>query len=297
MKDLEGNIILITGATDGLGEKVATDFAALGATLLLHGRDPEKGRRVTAAISETTGSDRLHYYNADLASLAAVEALADSIAADWRGLDVLVNNAGVGAGPDPKRRELSRDGFELRFAVNYLAPFLLSYRLLPLLRLRADEVGLARIVNVASVAQQALDFEDVMLEKGYDGMRAYAQSKLALIMFSFDLAHELVGTGITVNAMHPASLMDTKMVREWFGAARTTVEEGARYLERLAVDDEVQGKTGLYFDQGTPARAAEQAYDEKARERLRELSLKLISLRQGYGRHVGGINPDDESRR
>ncbi|GFO66376.1 SDR family NAD(P)-dependent oxidoreductase [Geomonas paludis] len=279
MKDLEGYVILITGATDGLGEKVATDFAALGATLLLHGRDPEKGRRVTDAIKETTGSDRLHYYNADLSSLAEVEALADAIAADWRGLDVLINNAGVGAGPDPKRRELCRDGFELRFAVNYLAPFLLSYRLLPLLRLRAEEVGAARIVNVASVAQQDLDFDDVMLEKGYDGMRAYAQSKLALIMFSFDLAHELAGTGITVNAMHPASLMDTKMVREWFGAARTTVEEGARYLERLAVDDELQGKTGLYFDQGNPKRAAEQAYEEDARRRLRELTLKWISLR------------------
>ncbi|MBJ6799905.1 SDR family NAD(P)-dependent oxidoreductase [Geomonas propionica] len=279
MKDLEGFVILITGATDGLGEKVATDFAALGATLLLHGRDPEKGRRVTAAIRESTGSDRLHYYNADLSSLAAVEALADAVAADWRGLDVLINNAGVGAGPDPKLREASQDGFELRLAVNYLAPFLLSYRLLPLLRLRAEEVGGARIVNVASVAQQELDFADVMLEKDYDGMRAYAQSKLALIMFSFDLAHELAGSGITVNAMHPASLMDTKMVREWFGTARTTVEEGARYLERLAVDDELQGTTGLYFDQGSPKRAAEQAYDVEARRRLRELTLKLISLR------------------
>ncbi|QXE92761.1 SDR family NAD(P)-dependent oxidoreductase [Geomonas subterranea] len=280
MKELEGNIILITGATDGLGEKVATDFAALGATLLLHGRDPGKGRRVATSIRETTGSDRLHYYNADLSSLAEVEALADSIASDWRGVDVLINNAGVGAGPDPKRRDLSDDGFELRFAVNYLAPFLLTYRLLPLLRRRAEEVGEARVVNVASVAQQALDFDDLMLEQGYDGMRAYAQSKLALIMFSFDLAHEVAGTGITVNALHPASLMDTRMVREWFGTARTTVEEGARYLERLAVDDELHGKTGLYFDQGSPKRAAEQAYDDEARRRLRELSLKLISLRR-----------------
>ncbi|QWV94696.1 SDR family NAD(P)-dependent oxidoreductase [Geomonas oryzisoli] len=277
MKDLEGYVILITGATDGLGAKVATDFAALGATLLLHGRDPEKGRRVVDAIKDTTGSDRLHYYNADLSSLAAVEALADSIAADWRGLDVLINNAGLGAGPEPKRRELSADGFELRFAVNYLAPFLLTYRLLPLLRRRAEEVGAARVVNVASVAQQELDFQDVMLEHGYDGMRAYAQSKLALIMFSFDLAHELAESGITVNALHPASLMDTKMVREWFGSARTTVEEGARYLERLAVDDELQGRTGLYFDQGRATRADDQAYDEEARRRLRESSLKWIS--------------------
>lgn len=283
MKDLEGHVILITGATDGLGEKVAADFATLGATLLLHGRNPEKGHRVIANISETTGSDRLHYYNADLSSLGDVEDLASTVAEEWRGVDVLINNAGLGAGPDPKRRETSPDGYELRFAVNYLAPFLLSYRLLPLLRRRAEEVGSARIVNVASVAQQEIDFDDVMLERSYDGMRAYSQSKLALIMFTLDLAEELAGSGVTVNALHPASLMDTRMVREWFGTARTTVAEGARYLERLAVDDEVQGQSGLYFDQGKPSRALEQAYDLQARRRLRELSLKWISLRQGSG--------------
>lgn len=127
-----GQIMFITGATDGLGEKVATDLAARGVTLLLHGRNPEKGRRVLAKIREATGNGRLHYFNADFSSLKEVDALAASVAEKWPRLDVLVNNAGLGAGPDPKRREVSADGYELRFAVNYLAPFLLTYRLLPL---------------------------------------------------------------------------------------------------------------------------------------------------------------------
>ncbi|WP_246014633.1 SDR family NAD(P)-dependent oxidoreductase [Geomonas oryzae] len=204
MKRQEGLVVMITGATDGLGARVAAGLAELGATVLLHGRNPEKGKRVLEEIGAASGSDRLHYYNADLSSLAEVEVLAEEVAADWRGLDVLINNAGLGAGPEPQHRETSADGYELRFAVNYLAPVLLSYRLLPLLRLRGEETGEARIVNVASVAQHAIDFEDVMLERDYDGMRAYSQSKLALIMFSFDLARELAGSPVTVNAMHPA---------------------------------------------------------------------------------------------
>ena len=278
MENLEELTILITGATDGLGELVATDLASKGATLLLHGRDPEKGRRVQARIREKTGNDRLHYFNADFSSLFQVDALSASVAKSSLRLDVLINNAGVGAGPHPKRRETSTDGFELRFAVNYLAPFLLTHRLLPLLRQTAGHAGKARIVNVASAAQRALDFDDLLLEKGYDGMRAYSQSKLALVMFTFDLAEELRGSGVTVNALHPASLMDTKMVREWFGSPRTTVEEGARHVEHLAAADELDGVSGVYFDQGQPSRASVQAYDDKARQRLRELSLVWTGL-------------------
>jgi NAD(P)-dependent dehydrogenase (short-subunit alcohol dehydrogenase family) len=278
MNNAEQLTILITGATDGLGQRVATDLAAKGVTLLLHGRNPEKGRRVQEEIREATGNNQLHYFNADLASLAGVDRLAASIGNSRTRLDVLINNAGLGAGPDPRRRETSADGFELRFAVNYVAPFLLTRRLLPLLRRTAEKAGEARIVNVASAAQRAIDFNDIMLEKSYSGMRAYSQSKLALVMFTFDLAEELAGTGVTANALHPASLMDTKMVREWFGSPRTSVEEGARYVERLAIADELDGVNGIYFDQDEPSRAAEQAYDEKARRRLRELSLGWTGL-------------------
>lgn len=279
MLDLDEKVILITGATDGLGEVVATDLARRGATILLHGRTPEKGRRVQSKILEKTGNERLHYFNADLSSLKEVEGLAASVTGSRQRLDVLINNAGLGAGPDPGRRGTSADGFELRFAVNYLAPFLLTYRLLPLLRRTAEETGEARIVNVASVAQRAIEFDNVMLEKEYDGMRAYGQSKLALIMFTFDLAKELAGSGVTATVLHPASLMDTKMVREWFGAPRTTIENGARYVERLAVDRELKGVSGVYFDQGREMRAGEQAYDGEARRVLRDLSLKWTHLR------------------
>ena len=223
-KDLK---ILLTGATSGLGRRVAEHLAEKGATLLLHGRDPDKGKQMVAALRRETGNEALTYYNADLASLAEVRRLAEKISEKHRQLDILINNAGLGAGPEPSRRETSADGYERRFAVNYLAPFLLTRRLLPLLKRAAGTGREARIINVASAAQQAIDFDDVMLERQYDGMRAYAQSKLALIMFTFDLAEELEDSGVTANALHPASLMDTRMVREWFGQPRASVEEGA----------------------------------------------------------------------
>ena len=273
MRRTEQFTILITGATDGLGERVATDLAGLGFTLLLHGRNPDKGRQVLARIREATGNDRLHYFNADLSSLAEVNRLAVSVGQSRPRLDVLINNAGLGAGPDSKLRETSVDGYELRFAVNYLAPFLLTRRLLPLLCSTSEKAGQARIVNVASVAQQAIDFSDVFLEKKYDGMRAYGQSKLALIMFTFDLGEELAGTGVTANSLHPASLMDTRMVREWFGYALSKVETGAHNVERLVLADELREVSGVYFDHDQPARAASQAYDMKARQKLRDLSL------------------------
>lgn len=276
MKPTQELIVLITGATDGLGRRVAEDLAGAGATILLHGRNPGKGRAAMEEIRRATGNGRLRYLNADLSSLAEVRRLAGEVAAGWERLDVLINNAGLGAGPRGRQlRETSADGFELRFAVNYLAPFLLTRLLLPLLRRAAAEKGEARIVNVASVAQQELDFDDLMLERSYDGMRAYAQSKLALVMVTFDLADELRGSGISVNVLHPASLMDTKMVHEWFGRTMATVEEGARAVEHLALSPELRGVTGEYFDHERRSSAERQAYDPEARRRLREISGRM----------------------
>ncbi|MDQ3409699.1 MAG: SDR family NAD(P)-dependent oxidoreductase, partial [Actinomycetota bacterium] len=215
--DLTGRTILITGATDGLGRQLALDVAGAGATVLAHGRRQE---RLDALTGELGAGARVQTYLADLASLAEVRSLADAVAADHDALHVLVSNAGVGAGDE---RLLSRDGHELRFAVNHLAGFLLTRRLLGLLRSGAP----SRVVNVASVGQAAIDFDDVMLDHGFSGSRAYAQSKLAQIISTFDLAEDLAGDGVTVNALHPATLMDTTMVREAFGRARTTVREGA----------------------------------------------------------------------
>jgi NAD(P)-dependent dehydrogenase (short-subunit alcohol dehydrogenase family) len=265
MKDAAGSVILVTGATDGLGRRVALELAGRGAAVLLHGRSEERLKAARQEIYEETSNENLGSYLADLSSLAEVRALAERVSSDHDRLDVLVNNAGV---VSSERRE-SEDGFELTFTVNYLAHFLLTNLLLPLLR------DSARIVNVASAGQSPIDFDDVMLERGYDSMRAYGQSKLAQIMFTFSLAERLRGTGVTANALHPASLMDTKMVRDTFGYTMSTVEEGTDATVRLAVSPELEGVTGRYFDGLREGRANRQARDAEARERLWNLSEEL----------------------
>ena len=276
MRSVDEAVILVTGSTDGLGKSTARDLAAAGATVLLHGRDPERGEAAVREIREETGNVRLHYYVADFSSLEEVHRLADEITDDHDRLNVLVNNVGIGAGRRGETgRDSSRDGYELRFAVNYLAPFLLTRLLLPLVRRAAP----SRIVNVASAGQSPISFDDVMLERGYDGMRAYAQSKLALIMFAFDLAEELEDTSVTANSLHPASLMATKMVFETFGSASSSVREGTDAVVRLAISPELEGITGRYFDGQHEARANKQAYDPEARDRLRRLSQELTRLR------------------
>ena len=278
MQDMKNQVILITGATDGLGKRVARDLAARSATVLLHGRNQEKGEAVLREIQDITGNQKLMYYNADFSLLDDVRRLSEKLQADHERLNVLINNAGLGTGLRQSRREKSADGHELRFAVNYLAPFLLTYRLLPLLR-RSES---ARIVNVASAGQQPIDFDDVMLENRYDGLRAYRQSKLAQVMFSFDLAEELRESGITVNSLHPASLMPTRMVLEtdYFGSPMSTIEEGARAVEQLAASPDVEGVSGKYFDGKQRGRANPQAYDKEARRRLKILSHQLTGVKK-----------------
>lgn len=271
MDDLTETKVLVTGATDGLGKRVAFELAGRGATMLLHGRSRERLEATIEEVRGETGSEKVGFYLADLSSLGEVRALAEEVLAEQDHLDVLINNAGVIVG---ERRE-SEDGYELTFAVNYLAHFLLTSLLLPLLR------APARIINVASAGQSPVDFEDVMLEYGYDPMRAYTRSKLAQVMFTFELAQRLRESGVTVNALHPASLMETKMVLETFGRSMSTVEEGAEATVRLAASPELEGITGRYFDGTREARAHSQAYDEKARKRLWALSEDLCGTRDG----------------
>jgi NAD(P)-dependent dehydrogenase (short-subunit alcohol dehydrogenase family) len=259
--------VLVTGATDGLGKRVALELADRGATVLVHGRSRERCEAVLEEVRGGTGSEGARYYLADLSSLSEVRRLAEQILSKHDRLDILVNNAGVIA----REREETVDGVELTFAVNYLAHFLLTNLLLPLLLGSAP----ARIVNVASAGQSPVDFRDVMLKRGYSGMKAYTQSKLAQVMFTFELAERLRGTGVTVNALHPATLMDTKMVRETFGHASSTVQEGTEAVVRLAASPELEGVTGRYFDGTRAARADQQAYDTEARKRLWALSEKL----------------------
>jgi NAD(P)-dependent dehydrogenase (short-subunit alcohol dehydrogenase family) len=265
----ERQIVLITGSTDGLGREVARRVAATGAHVIVHGRNVERGRELVQEIMRT-GTGSASFHAADLSSLAQVRAFADTLRRHHDRLDVLVNNAGIWRRTG--ERLVSEDGHELHFAVNYLAGFLLTHLLLPLL----DHGGPARIINVASGAQAPMAFDDIMLERDYSGSRAYAQSKLAQIMFTIDLAEELRNRPITVVALHPATLMNTSMVQEAGVQARSTVDEGARAVMHLIASGAVS--SGRYYNGTTPARAHESAYDADARQRLRELSRRLSGL-------------------
>jgi NAD(P)-dependent dehydrogenase (short-subunit alcohol dehydrogenase family) len=260
--------VLVTGATDGLGKAVAADLARGGDTVLLHGRDPER----LAATAAEVGAART--YRADYAALEEVRALAEAVLVGEERLDVLLNNAGIGTTlPGDGERMESRDGYELRFAVNYLAPFALTERLLPLLQRSVP----ARIVNVCSAGQAPIDFHDVMLERRYSPTQAYAQSKLAQVMHTFDLAERLDPAQVTANCLHPATYMPTKIVMHARGSAVSSLEEGAEATERLVVDSELGGVSGRYFHGLHESRANEQAYDPDARRKLRDLSLSLSS--------------------
>ena len=271
--NVQGKTILITGSTDGLGRLVAKRLAAAGAKVLIHGRNRERGEQLLREI-RAGGKGEAEFHQADFASLAEVQRLAADVLRGHKRIDVLVNNAGLGSGPDMKTRATSADGFELRFAVNHLAGFLLTYLLLPAILKSAP----ARIVNVSSLGQQAIDFGDVMLERAYDGGRAYRQSKLAQILFTIDLARELADKGVAVNSLHPATFMDTNMVRLNGVTPINTVAQGADAVIKLVVSDEVARKSGLFFNGLEKARADEQAYDAAARKQLRALSMQLTGL-------------------
>lgn len=246
-------------------------LAALGAAVIVHGRNRERGVEVVQAI-EASGGEAV-FYRADLSSVDEVKRLVSTIEASHDSLSLLINNAGIWMDGGNERR-VSPDGHELIFAVNYLAPYVLSYELLPLLEKGAP----SRIVNVSSIAQQPIDFDDVMLTKGYNPSRAYAQSKLAIVMLTLDLAGRLPGEGITANALHPATLMDTAMVEKAGMSARATVADGADAVMRLAVSPELAGKTGGYYNELREARANEQAYDVAARARLKALTQQLTGV-------------------
>jgi NAD(P)-dependent dehydrogenase (short-subunit alcohol dehydrogenase family) len=275
MRPLTEQTILITGATDGHGRALATELAAQGVTVLIHGRDGTRGRQAVDDIAARTGNDRLHWLCADLASLDQVRNLAGRVMAEHDRLDGLVNNAGIGTTTGGSReREVSRDGYELRFAVNYLAGYLLTRLLLPRLR----DSARARIVNVASAGQAPIDFGDPMLEQHYDGARAYGQSKLAQIMFTLDLAGELDPQAVTANCLHPATYMPTKIVQEDGVSPASTLDEGTRASMRLITDPGLDGVTGRYFTGHREAAPHQQARDASARRELRNLSDQLCGL-------------------
>jgi NAD(P)-dependent dehydrogenase (short-subunit alcohol dehydrogenase family) len=266
--------ILITGASDGLGKALARRAAEEGDIVLLHGRSTERIGPVAEEIRQATGNEQIRTYAADLSRLDEVQRLANDVTDHEPRLDVLVNNAGIGAtNSDGGRvRQQSLDGIELRFAVNYLADYLLTRLLLA----RLKESAPSRIVHVSSAGQRAIDFDDPMIEQNYSGGRAYTQSKLAQILFTIDLAEELDGSGVTVTALHPSTYMPTKIVNS---SPLSTLEQGVEATWRLVSDPALEGVTGRYFDVQDEARADAQAYDSDARRRLRELSEQLVGAR------------------
>jgi NAD(P)-dependent dehydrogenase (short-subunit alcohol dehydrogenase family) len=270
--NMAGKIVWITGSTDGVGRYVATELAKQGAKVLIHGRDAGRGKALIEEIKRA-GKETPTFYQADLASLAAVRALAGAVKADHQKLDVFVSNAGIGSMNGGAQRQLSADGHELRFAVNYLAG-LLAYLLLLLIKAAAP----SRIVNVSSLGQHPIDFDDVMITRNYSGGRAYSQSKLSQILFTIDLAAELKGAGVIVNSLHPATYMNTTMVRAGGITPMSTVEQGGAAILHLVFGDDVANKSGLFFNGMHEMKANAQAYDETARKRLRALSLELTGL-------------------
>lgn len=258
MRPIAEQTILITGSTDGHGRRVAEQLVKRDATVIVHGRDPDKVERVTDEVGAARG------VVADLSRLDEVRALADQVDA----LDTLVNNAGIVI---PERRE-SADGYELTLAVNYLSHFLLTALLLPKLR----EPG--RIVNVSSIGQYPLDFDDLHYEQDFNGYYAYARSKLAQILFTYELAERLGDRDVTVNALHPATLMDTNMVLGPGGTPQSSVEEGVEATMRLIADESLDAVTGSFFNGKRDWRPDAQANDPEARRRLWEESERLTGL-------------------
>jgi NAD(P)-dependent dehydrogenase (short-subunit alcohol dehydrogenase family) len=247
--------VLVTGATDGLGRGVAAELSRRGMKVLVHGRDRSRAE----AAAEEIGAAGVHL--ADLSSFAQVRELADELPP----LDILVNNAGVIS----QERVVTEDGCELTLQVNHLSHFLLTQRLLD-----GDGRAPQRVVHVASAGQQALDFDDLMLERDYEPWRAYRQSKLAQIMFSNELAERRPDVEST--SLHPATFMDTKMVRQTIREPHSTVEEGIEATVRLIADPDLP-VTGRYFNGQREATPDAQAQDPEARRRLWELSEQLTA--------------------
>jgi NAD(P)-dependent dehydrogenase (short-subunit alcohol dehydrogenase family) len=266
--------ILITGATDGVGKLTAIDLAKQNkdATILIHGRNKEKLDKVAKEIEEKSDNENVETYVADFSSLKDVRKMAKDILAKHENINVLINNAGAGfAAP-----RYGKDGTETRLTVNYLAPVLLTNLLLPAIKSAAP----SRIVNVSSAGQSPIHFDDIMMENNFDGVTAYTQSKLALMMFTIDLAEQLKGDNITVNALHPGTYLDTNMVNEAGIHPLGTAQSGAVAEVYLATSPELKNVTGKYFNVKNESKAHSQAYDANARKKLRDLTVQLAGLNE-----------------
>jgi NAD(P)-dependent dehydrogenase (short-subunit alcohol dehydrogenase family) len=262
-------VILITGSTDGIGKQTALDLAKTGATVLIHGRNRARCENTLTEIKKKTGNRNLDFFIADLASLRQIRNLAGEIKSRYDQLDVLINNAGV----IENHRKLTEDGYEMTFAVNHLAYFLLTGLLLDLLKKSAP----SRIINVSSTTHSSsIDFDDLQSEKYYSGYSVYSLSKLCNILFTYELAERLQGTGVTANCLHPG-VINTKLLRMNFSGGRP-VAEGSKTSVYLATAPELESVTGKYFMDKRETRSASISYDAEVRKKLWELSEQMVGF-------------------
>lgn len=279
---MSGKVVMVTGATDGIGKATARALVAMGATVVAVGRNGDKTTATVDELRVATGNNKIEGMLADFASLAQVRQLADAFKQKYDRLDVLVNNAGA---VFAKRGE-TQDGFEQTFGVDHLAPFLLTNLLMDLLKQSAP----SRIVNVSSAghALSKMRFDDLQGQQRYTAMGAYGQAKLANVLFTYELARRLRGTGVAVNALHPGGVASNfgagqagllaPVIRFFITRFGITPEQGAQTSVYLASSPEVAGVTGKYFDKSKPVRSSSASYDNAAAERLWRVSEEMTGL-------------------
>lgn len=263
--------VLITGATDGIGKQTALILAQKGYEVVVHGKNPDKGKQTLKALQQAVPKARLHYENTDLASLDEVKMLARRVARQHPDLGILINNAGV----FETRYQQTPDGYERTFAINHLAPFALTLSLLPVLQAQPT----ARIINVASMVHQwgSLDFQNLNSEARFNGQTAYANSKLCNVLFTYYLAQRMPGESITANCLHPG-VIQTKLLYAGWGSGGVSVAEGARTTVHLATVAESAQTTGKYYANQQVAISSEESYDEAVQKKLWDISLQFTQL-------------------
>lgn len=263
--------ILITGATDGIGKQIAYELAGQGYHIILHGRNEEKCKRTAAEIQIQFPGSVIDPISTDFTSLSKTRRMAETIQERYHRLDVLINNAGI----YNTHKEINPDGFEINLVVNYLAVYVLTKNLQNLLLKSAP----ARVVNVSSIAHKRgrIDLEELTNHSSqfFDSYKAYADSKLMLMYFTYCLADELSGTGVTVNALHPG-MVTTKMLVNGFNMTGEGVTVGAETPVYLATSPEVEGLTGLYFDKKISVPSSRLSYDLLAREKVIDWTIKTM---------------------
>lgn len=279
---MQGKVILVTGANSGIGKATATGLAHMGATVVMVSRTEKRGTKAQRDVVKQTGNESVDLIVADLSTTAGIHGLADAFRARRNRLDVLINNAAVLT----SSRRLTPEGFEMQFFVNHLAYFLLTGLLLDTLRASAP----SRIINVTSTAHSSgtIDFDNLQGESGYQGYQAYANSKLANMVFTYELARRLEGTGVAANCVHPG-IIHTNLLRNYSGVLHFLFnafqmffkkpDEGAETPVYLASSPEVEGVTGKYFKYKNTLGSSEESYDRDVQRRLWEVSEEMTGFR------------------